>query len=108
MVVEVADIRTPEGAQAAFEEAIRRGLDTVLSTADGFVGYRLLAGVESPDRYLLLITWETLEHHTVGFRESALYADWSAIVRPFFAAPPQVEHFSPVLDSASGSASASA
>jgi heme-degrading monooxygenase HmoA len=93
MITEVADIRTPDGQQAGFEEALRRGLDTVLSTAPGFRSYRILAGIESPDRYLLMIDWDNVEDHTVGFRNSALYSEWSAIVRPFFDRPPQVEHF---------------
>ncbi|GAA1230966.1 heme-degrading monooxygenase HmoA [Microbacterium phyllosphaerae] len=101
MILEVADIRAPEGASAEFEAAIRLGLENVLSTADGFVSYRLLAGLESPDRYLLLITWQTIEHHTIGFRNSSLYDDWSSIVRPQFASAPQVEHFTAVLDSGS-------
>jgi heme-degrading monooxygenase HmoA len=49
--------------------------------------------VENPERYVLMIYWETLEDHTVGFRESAAFAEWRAIVGPYFAAPPQVEHF---------------
>ena len=50
-------------------------------------------GVESPERYLLMIFWDTLEDHTVGFRSGPLFAQWRAIVGPFFAAPPVVEHF---------------
>jgi heme-degrading monooxygenase HmoA len=42
---------------------------------------------------LLLIEWETMEDHTVGFRESDSYKEWSAIVRPYFAKAPHVEHF---------------
>lgn len=93
MILEAADLRAPEGASETFEAEVRRGLDTVLSRADGYRRYELRRSIETPDRYLLLIEWESLEHHTVGFRESAAYEEWSAIVRPVFAGSPSVEHF---------------
>jgi heme-degrading monooxygenase HmoA len=93
MILEVADIRIQPGQQAAFDEAIQRGLATVISQAQGFSGWKVNKGVESPERYLLMIFWDTLEDHTVGFRGGPLFAQWRAIVGPFFAAPPVVEHF---------------
>jgi len=93
MILEVADIRIQPGQQAAFDEAIQRGLSTVISQAKGFKGWKVNKGVESPERYLLMIFWETLEDHTVAFRGGPLFAQWRAIVGPFFAAPPVVEHF---------------
>lgn len=100
MILEVADIRIQPGQQAAFDEAIQRGVETVIARAKGFRGYKVNRGVESPERYLLQIYWETLENHTVDFRESSAFADWRAIVGPFFAQPPQVEHFELVARSA--------
>jgi heme-degrading monooxygenase HmoA len=62
-------------------------------------GYKVNKGIESPERYILQIFWATLEDHTVGFRESLLFAEWRAIVGPFFAAPPNVEHYELVAKS---------
>ena len=93
MILELADIRIQPGQQAAFDEAIERGLRTVIAHAKGFQGFKVNKGVESPERYILQIFWDTLEDHTVGFRQSPAFADWRAIVGPFFAAPPFVEHF---------------
>jgi heme-degrading monooxygenase HmoA len=93
MILEVADIRIAPGQQAAFEEAIHRGVNSVISRAQGFLRYQVQHGVESPERYLLLIEWQTLEDHTVHFRAGPLFPEWRAIVGPFFASPPQVEHF---------------
>jgi heme-degrading monooxygenase HmoA len=93
MILEVADIRIQPGQQAAFDEAIQRGLKTVINRAQGFKGWKVNKGVESPERYVLMIFWDTLEDHTVAFRGSPLFAEWRAIVGPFFAAPPVVEHF---------------
>ena len=99
MILELADIRITPGKNADFDAAIERGVETVISKAKGFLGYQVQRGIESPDRYVLLIRWETLEHHTVDFRESPAFAQWRAIVGPFFAGPPQVEHFELVASS---------
>jgi heme-degrading monooxygenase HmoA len=100
MILELADIRIHPGQQAAFDEAIQRGLETVISQAKGFQGFKVNKGIESPERYILQIFWATLENHTVDFRESPLFTQWRAIVGPFFASPPVVEHFVLVTKSA--------
>lgn len=93
MILEVADIRIQTGKQAEFDAAIQRGLDEVIRHAKGFCSFKINKGIESPERYLLMIYWETLENHTVDFRESPAFLQWRAIVSPFFAAAPVVEHF---------------
>lgn len=100
MILEVADIRIPAGKQAEFDAAIERGVETVISKAQGFCGYKVNRGVESPERYLLMIYWATLEDHTVAFRQGPLFPEWRAIVGPYFAQPPVVEHFELVVKSA--------
>ena len=99
MVLEIADIRIQPGQQAAFEEAIQRGVATVASKAQGFKGFKVHKCIETPERYVLQIVWNTLEDHTVAFRQGPLFAQWRAIVGPFFAAPPNVEHFDLVAQS---------
>ncbi|PIT79476.1 antibiotic biosynthesis monooxygenase [Limnohabitans sp. JirII-29] len=99
MILELADIRIHAGQQAAFDEAIQRGINTVIAKAKGFEGFKVNRGVESPERYVLQIFWTTLEDHTIGFRESAAFAEWRAIVGPFFAQAPIVEHFELVAKS---------
>lgn len=93
MVLEIADIRIQPGQQAAFDEAIQRALATIASQARGFQGFKVNKCIETPERYILQIFWNTLEDHTVAFRQGPLFAQWRAIVGPFFAAPPLVEHF---------------
>ncbi len=100
MILELADIRIHPGQQAAFDVAIQRGINEVISKAKGFAGYKVNKGIESPERYILQIFWETLENHTVDFRQSPAFADWRAIVGPFFAGPPTVEHFDLLAKSA--------
>ena len=101
MILEVADIRIPPGKNAEFEAAIGQGLATVIaSRATGYVAHKVHKGIESPERYLLFIWWQTLENHTVDFRGGPLFAQWRAIVGPYFASPPVVEHFTLAAGSA--------
>jgi heme-degrading monooxygenase HmoA len=99
MFLECADIQIPTGKQAEFDQAIQHGLETVLSKSPGYRGHKVHKGVESPERYLLWVWWERLEDHTIGFRASPLFTEWRAIVGPFFAKPPVVEHFLLVTES---------
>jgi heme-degrading monooxygenase HmoA len=99
MILELADIRIHPGQNAAFEEAIQRGLNAVIGNAKGCQGYKVNRGLESPERYILQVFWDTLEDHTVGFRQSDAFTQWRAIVGPFFASPPVVEHFDLVTKS---------
>jgi heme-degrading monooxygenase HmoA len=100
MILELADIHITPGRQAEFDAAIVHGLETVIRHAKGFRGYKINKGIESPERYLLTIFWDTLEDHMVGFRQSPAFGQWRAIVGPYFAQPPQVEHFDLLAKSA--------
>ena len=92
MILEHCDIEIDPSKQQEFELAIMRGVETVIAKSPGFRGFKVNHSIESPARYLLFIYWETLENHTVDFRGSAAFAEWRAIVGPFFAKPPVVEH----------------
>ena len=100
MILELADIRIHPGQQAAFDVAIQTGLNEVIVHAQGFRGFKVNKGIESPERYVLMIFWDTLENHTVDFRESPAFAQWRSIVGPFFAVAPMVEHFDLLAKSA--------
>lgn len=97
MIVEIADFRVDPQNHDAFGQALRQGVQSVLSKAQGYMAHSILACMETPGRYVLTVHWQTLEDHMVGFRQSQAFADWRAIIGPFFAQPPHVEHFT-VLD----------
>jgi len=95
MVLEHALIDIRPGAQADFEVAVTRARE-VISASPGFRSLALHRGIESPDRYLLLVEWDSLEDHTVGFRGSPAFAEWRSHIGPFFDSPPAVDHYDPV------------
>ncbi len=99
MILEIADIRIDPARGADFDAALAHGLGSVVSTCPGYRWHRVVKGIESPGRYMLTIGWDTLEAHTDTFRNGPLFPQWRAIVGPFFAQPPQVEHYTLVTES---------
>ena len=84
------DVR--RGREAEFEAAFERAR-AIIASMPGFVALRLLRCLETPCRYVLLVEWERLEDHTVGFRGSAKYEEWKALLHDFYDPFPRVEHF---------------
>lgn len=95
MLLEVAvlDVRAGEGAR--FEQAFRRA-EPLIASAAGYQRHELRRCLEVPDRYLLLVSWASLEDHTRGFRGSAAYQEWKALLHPFYDPFPSVEHYAPL------------
>jgi heme-degrading monooxygenase HmoA len=91
MVTEHALITVRPGSAAQFERAMGEAR-AVIGASPGFLGLTLHRGVETPERYLLLVEWETLEDHTEGFRQSEAFAAWRALIGPFFESQPVVDH----------------
>lgn len=93
MILELADIRIKPGVAEAFEKNVLIALATIFPKSKGFIGHEFRRCIETQDRYVLMLRWETLENHTVDFRGSPLFAEWRGLVGEFFAGPPHVEHF---------------
>ena len=98
MVLEIADFAVLPGREDEFVAAVREALAYVTDTP-GCRTARVIRGIESPSRFVLLIEWESLEAHTVEFRESDRFAKWRALVGPYFDGDPHVEHAADVLRS---------
>ncbi|MEZ5121916.1 MAG: antibiotic biosynthesis monooxygenase [Solirubrobacterales bacterium] len=95
MIIERATLTIQPGGEADFEAAFAQAR-RVVGQADGFQSLRIARGIESPSTYLLLIEWDTVEAHMIGFRESDRFVRWRELIGPYFAAPPAVEHFEPI------------
>jgi len=95
MILEHALLDVTPGHEAAFEDAFDRA-KTIIASMPGFRSLRLSRCVESPSRYLLLVEWDRLEDHTSGFRGSAEYEQWRALLHHFYDPFPTVEHYSSV------------
>ncbi len=96
MIVEIAEIDVKAGQETQFESAVAQAA-ALFRDAKGCCGLQLQRGVEHPGRYYLVVRWETLEDHTVGFRGSVAFGKWRELAGPHFAAAPQVQHVRTVL-----------
>ncbi len=91
-VLEVADLRVPPGSEADFADAYR-GVREVLTSTPGCRSVRMTRGVETPERFVLLVEWDSVDAHEQNFRASERFNTWRGAIGPFLAAPPVVEHF---------------
>ena len=92
MVLELALLDIRDGLSAEFEAAFREA-SPLIAASPGYLGHELQRRLEQPARYALLVRWETLEAHTVGFRQSPAYERWRALLHDFYRPFPTVEHF---------------
>ena len=92
MILEHALLPVKAGQEAAFEAAFAEARP-IIASMPGFISLALHRGIESPATYLLLVEWETVEHHEVGFRQSPECQQWRALLHHFYEPFPVVEHF---------------
>ena len=95
MILETAVLDVKTGQAGDFEAAFREA-SAIIASMPGYLSHELHRCVELESRYLLLVRWETLEDHTVGFRGSAEYQRWKALLHHFYDPFPTVEHYEAV------------
>ena len=95
MILEVALIDVSPGQEEQFAAAYRKA-HPILAGTEGCHSVRMTHGVESPSRFVLLVEWESIEAHEENFRKSERFNQWRALIGPYFAKPPLVEHFNDV------------
>jgi heme-degrading monooxygenase HmoA len=95
MIIEIAQLTIRPGSERQFE-AVFPTAAKVLGGSKGYLAHELRRSMETPNRYALIVHWQTLEDHTVGFRGSPGFAEWRGHIGPFFESPPVVEHFQSV------------
>lgn len=97
MILEAALLNIKPGQERDFEVAFREA-SPLIASIPGYLGHELQRCLEAPSKYLLLVRWQTLEDHTVGFRTSPQYQDWKRLLHHFYDPFPTVEHFEAVYE----------
>lgn len=92
MILEVAILDVKPNLEAEFEQSFAKA-QTIISSMKGYLSHQLQRCIEHPSRYILLVNWQTLEDHEQGFRQSAQYQEWKALLHHFYDPFPTVEHF---------------
>jgi heme-degrading monooxygenase HmoA len=97
MVTEIAILNVKPGLEKSFESAFGRA-QAIIAATPGYCSHQLQKCIENSSRYLLIVNWQTLEDHTVGFRQSAEYQQWKELLHHFYEPFPTVEHFSVIYE----------
>jgi heme-degrading monooxygenase HmoA len=92
MILELAILEIGKGTCEDFEAAFRQA-SPIIASIPGYISHELRRCLEKPNRYLLLVKWQTLAAHTVGFRQSPEYQRWRALLHHFYDPFPTVEHY---------------
>jgi quinol monooxygenase YgiN len=90
MATEIARLEVAPNAVDAFTAAAAQAVE-LFRGAPGCSAMRLLRSYEERGRFWLVVEWQDVAAHE-AFRKSAGFARWRALVGPYFAAPPVVEH----------------
>lgn len=92
MILEIATIDITSGQEEDYEAAFREA-GQYITAMNGYISHQIQRCIEDPSRYIVLVKWQKIEDHTVGFRESENYQKWRALIHPFFASSPEVKHY---------------
>ncbi|MCM3405211.1 antibiotic biosynthesis monooxygenase [Cytobacillus oceanisediminis] len=92
MILEAVMLQVKEGMEEEYEQAFREA-SNIIASMKGYISHELQRCMEIKGKYLLLVKWESLEAHTVGFRQSKEYQEWKRQLHHFYDPFPAVEHF---------------
>lgn len=95
MISEAVMLQVKKGMEQEYENAFRKASE-IISSMKGYISHELQRCMEAKGKYLLIVEWETLEDHTVGFRQSNEYQEWKKQLHYFYDPFPTVEHFQKV------------
>ena len=96
MILEVALLNIRDGMCDRFEAAFKQA-SPIIAATPGYISHELKRCIEVPSRYILLVQWNSLEDHTVGFRQSENYQEWKRLLHHFYDPFPTVEHYESVI-----------
>jgi len=97
MILEVAILNVIYGREKQFEEDFKIA-GQYISSIKGYVRHSLRKCVEQENKYILLVDWENIEDHTIGFRQSKQYLEWKKLLHNYYDPFPTVEHFETIID----------
>jgi heme-degrading monooxygenase HmoA len=92
MILEVAILQIRPGASAEFEAAFLQA-QGIISSMPGYISHELQRCLERQDDYILLVRWQTIADHEVGFRQTPQYQEWKQLLHHFYDPFPTVRHY---------------
>ncbi len=96
MILEIVTIQIKAGQEAAFEAAFKDA-SHLIASSDGYISHELRRCLETTGKYVNMVTWQTVDDHMIGFRESARFQEFRAIVSPYYDSPSTMNHYEVVM-----------
>ena len=96
MILEVAILNVTKGLETQFESDFEKA-GQYISSIKGYISHSLRNCLEDTSKYILLVEWEQLEDHTIGFRTSEAYLKWKELLHHYYNPFPVVEHYTTVI-----------
>lgn len=97
MILEVAILNVKPNRTQQFEKDFQKA-SVYISSIKGYVNHSLQKCIEQENQYILLVNWEKLEDHTIGFRQSEVYQEWKSLLHDYYDPFPKVEHYEMVFE----------
>ena len=103
MILEVAPLQVIPERTNEFEAAFQKA-QLIISSMPGYISHELSRCIERPSEYILLVRWQTLEDHEIGFRKSSQYQEWKSLLHHFYNPFPTVSHYQSAAGASAGEA----
>ena len=97
MILEVAILKVKKGLEKQFELDFKKA-GKFISSIKGYVNHSLKKCMEQDNQYILLVNWEKIENHTIGFRQSSQYLEWKKLLHHYYEPFPTVEHYETIIE----------
>ena len=97
MILEVAILQVKKGLEKQFELDFEKAGQFICSIK-GYVNHSLKKCIEQDNQYILLVNWEKIENHTIGFRQSTQYLEWKKLLHHYYEPFPIVEHYETIIE----------
>ena len=95
-VIEKAELPVEEDKAEEFAAVLTKVADLLLAKG----GCRTLTfgrGIERPNVFLVIATWDSVEHH-MTFRDDPQFAEFVGQIKPYLVGATGMEHFTPLVE----------
>jgi len=82
MLLERAELQCRPGLETEFEAVLKGRVSEILLATAGVNSVRVGRGEENPDKFMLLVHWDSMEAHA-AFKSTPLYPEFGPLFGPY-------------------------
>lgn len=92
MILQSSTLSVKPGQVSEFESSFRKA-QALLVGMRGYISHELHKCVEQEGRYMLLVKWQSIGDHVVGFMGSPAHGEWQSALQSFYEREPESDHY---------------